>query len=54
MVNGKAILTGELARLANNTVVEFCNLRFVFLINMELIEAIRTEAAKNQFVSTKQ
>jgi len=54
MVNGKPIIIGELARLANNTVVEFCNLRFVFLINMELIEAIRTEAAKNQFVSTKQ
>jgi len=50
MVNGKAIITGEMARLANNTVVEFCNLRFVFLINLELIEAIRTEAAKNQFV----
>jgi len=54
MVNGKPIITGELARLANNTVVEFCNLRFVFLINLELIEAIRTEAAKNQFVTTKQ
>jgi len=51
MVNGKPIITGELARLANNTVVEFCNLRFVFLINMELIEAIRAEAAKNQFVA---
>jgi len=51
MVNGKAIITGELAKLVNNTVVEFCNLRFVFLINMELIEAIRTEAAKNQFVA---
>jgi len=50
MVNGKPIITGELAKLANNTVVEFCNLRFVFLINMELIEAIRAEAAKNQFV----
>jgi len=53
MVNGKAIISGELAKLANNTVVEFCNLRFVFLINLELIEAIRNEAAKNQFV-TKQ
>ena len=51
MVNGKAVIMGEAARLANNTVVEFCNLRFVFLINTELIEAIRTEAAKNQFVA---
>ena len=51
MVNGKAIITGELAKLVNNTVVEFCNLRFVFLINMELLEAIRTEAAKNQFIA---
>ena len=51
MVNGKPIITGEMARLANNTEVEFCNLRFVFLINLELIEAIRTEAAKNQFVA---
>ena len=53
MVNGKPIITGELARLANNTVVEFCNLRFVFLINTELIEAIRAEAARNQFSGQK-
>lgn len=53
MVNGRAVITGEMARLANNAVVEFCNLRFVFLINTELIEAIRTEAAKNQFIPTK-
>ena len=51
MVNGKAVIMGEAAKLANNTVVEFCNLRFVFLINTELIEAIRTEAAKNQFAA---
>ena len=51
MVNGTAVVMGEAAKLANNTVVEFCNLRFVFLINTELIEAIRTEAAKNQFVA---
>jgi len=51
MVNGNAVVMGEVAKLANNTVVEFCNLRFVFLINTELIEAIRTEAAKNQFVT---
>ena len=51
MVNGTAVVMGEAAKLANNTVVEFCNLRFVFLINTELIEAIRTEAAKNQFVT---
>ena len=43
MVNGTAVVMGEGAK--------FCNLRFVFLINTELIEAIRTEAAKNQFVT---
>jgi len=53
MVNGTAVITGEMARLANNAVVEFCNLRFVFLINTELIEAIRTEAAKTQFIPSK-
>ena len=47
----KARLQEYMAKLMNNTVVEFCNLRFVFLINMELIEAIRTEAARNQFVA---
>ena len=51
MVNGVAVVMGEAAKLTNNTVVEFCNLRFVFLVNTELIEAIRTEAAKNQFVT---
>ena len=43
MVNGTAVVMGEAAK--------FCNLRFDFLINTELIEAIRTEAAKNQFVT---
>ena len=51
MVNGNAVVMGEVAKLANNTVVEFCNLRFVFLINTELIEAIRQEAARNQFAA---
>jgi microspherule protein 1 len=53
LVNGKPVLTGEKSRLSNNTVVEFCNLRFVFLINTELIEAIRAEAAKNNFVTNR-
>jgi len=53
LVNGKPVLTGDKARLSNNTVVEFCNLRFVFLINTELIEAIRAEAAKNNFVTNR-
>ena len=43
MVNGTAVVMGEAAK--------FCNLRFDFLINTELIEATRTEAAKNQFVT---
>merc|ERR1712012_886065 len=33
------MVIGEAAKLTNNTVVEFCNPRFVFLVNTELIEA---------------
>jgi len=53
LVNGTPVLTGKKARLANNTVIEFCNLRFVFLINTELIEVIRAEATKNHFAVTR-
>jgi len=53
MVNGSPVLTGSKARLSNNTVIELCNLRFVFLINTELIDAIRAEATKNHFTVTR-
>lgn len=53
MVNGAPVLTGSKARLSNNTVIELCNLRFVFLINTELIDAIRAEATKNHFAVTR-
>ena len=40
----RPVVMGEAAELAKN-------LRIVFLINTELIKAIRMEAAKNQFVT---
>jgi len=33
-------------RLCNNSVLEISGLRFVFLINADLVEAMRTEAMK--------
>uniref|UniRef100_A0A0V0GC70 Microspherule protein 1 n=1 Tax=Triatoma dimidiata TaxID=72491 RepID=A0A0V0GC70_TRIDM len=45
-VDGRSILTGNKYRLNDNSVVEIAGLRFVFLINMELISVIRQEAAK--------
>ncbi|XP_067646785.1 microspherule protein 1 [Eurosta solidaginis] len=45
-IDGAPLLSGNKARLANNCVVEICSLRFVFLVNYELINAIRHESAK--------
>ncbi|CAD7002748.1 microspherule protein 1 [Ceratitis capitata] len=45
-IDGVPLLTGNKTRLANNCVVEICSLRFVFLVNYELINAIRHESAK--------
>lgn len=45
-IDGRPILTGNKYRLNDNSVVEIAGLRFVFLINMELISVIRQEAAK--------
>lgn len=45
-VDGKPIRCGSRVRLANNSVLEIAGLKFVFLINQDLIEAIRQEAAK--------
>lgn len=45
-IDGRPILAGNKYRLNDNSVVEIAGLRFVFLINMELISVIRQEAAK--------
>ena len=53
MVNGQPVLTGESVVLHNNAVVEFSSLKFIFLINADLINAIRQEATKNLAVSSR-
>ncbi|XP_033126359.1 microspherule protein 1-like [Anneissia japonica] len=45
-VDGNPVLKGQKNKLDNNSVVEITGLRFIFLINQDLISAIRTEAAK--------
>ncbi|XP_073837832.1 microspherule protein Rcd5 [Musca autumnalis] len=45
-IDGAPLLSGNKTRLANNCVVEMAGLRFVFLVNYELINAIRHESAK--------
>ncbi|CAG2193253.1 INO80Q [Mytilus edulis] len=45
-VDGKPILGGIKQKLNNNSVVEISCLRFIFLINQDLINVIRTEAQK--------
>ena len=37
---------GSKAQLCNNSVLEIAGLKFVFLINQDLIDAIRQEATK--------
>lgn len=50
-VDGRPILQGNKYRLNNNSVVEIAGLRFIFLVNQELINAIRVEAAKHPTVA---
>ncbi|KAL4232211.1 Microspherule protein 1 [Mactra antiquata] len=45
-IDGKPILTGNKQRLCNNSVVEISCLRFIFLINQDLINTIRTDTQK--------
>ncbi|XP_072034818.1 microspherule protein 1-like isoform X3 [Amphiura filiformis] len=45
-IDGKAVLKGQKTKLNNNSVVEIAGLRFIFLINQDLINVIRAEAAK--------
>lgn len=49
-VDSKPVLAGgNCAKLNNNSVVEVSGLRFVFLINQDLIASVRAEALKSQF-----
>ncbi|CAH0724662.1 unnamed protein product, partial [Brenthis ino] len=45
-VDGRPILQGNKVKLNHNTVIEIAGLRFVFLINQDLISAIRQESVK--------
>lgn len=45
-IDGKPILTGNKQKLNNNSVVEISCLRFIFLINQDLINVIRNETQK--------
>jgi len=45
-VDGKPVAIGNKYKLSNNAVVEIAALRFIFLINTDLISVIRTEASK--------
>uniref|UniRef100_A0A8C3NN97 Microspherule protein 1 n=1 Tax=Geospiza parvula TaxID=87175 RepID=A0A8C3NN97_GEOPR len=45
-IDGRPVLGGSKWKLSNNSVVEIASLRFVFLINHELIAMIRSEAAR--------
>ncbi|XP_017092390.2 microspherule protein 1 [Drosophila bipectinata] len=45
-IDGTPLLSGNKARLGHNCTVEISGLRFTFLVNYELINAIRQESAK--------
>ncbi|XP_017127953.1 microspherule protein 1 [Drosophila elegans] len=45
-IDSTPLLSGNKARLAHNCTVEISGLRFTFLVNYELINAIRQESAK--------
>ncbi|XP_013188702.1 microspherule protein 1 [Amyelois transitella] len=45
-VDGRPVLQGNKVKLNHNSVIEIAGLRFVFLINQDLISAIRQEAVK--------
>lgn len=45
-IDGKPVLQGCKQKLDDNSVVEIASLRFIFLINKDLINAIKTEANK--------
>ncbi|KAK0163492.1 hypothetical protein PV327_007167 [Microctonus hyperodae] len=45
-VDSRPILAGNKIKLNNNSVIEIAGLRFIFLVNQDLISVIRQEAAK--------
>ncbi|XP_041374651.1 microspherule protein 1-like [Gigantopelta aegis] len=45
-IDGKPVLAGNKQKLYNNSVVEISCLRFIFLINQDIINVIRAEAQK--------
>lgn len=45
-VDGRPVLQGNKVKLNHNSVIEIAALRFVFLVNQDLISAIRQEAVK--------
>ncbi|KAE8616287.1 hypothetical protein XENTR_v10008766 [Xenopus tropicalis] len=45
-IDGRPVLPGSKWKLSHNSVVEISGLRFVFLINQDLISLIKAEAAK--------
>uniref|UniRef100_A0ABD2XJK0 Microspherule protein 1 n=1 Tax=Trichogramma kaykai TaxID=54128 RepID=A0ABD2XJK0_9HYME len=51
-VDSRPILSGNKMKLNNNSVIEIAGLKFIFLINQELINVIRHEATKLNINST--
>ncbi|GAB6029584.1 Microspherule protein 1 [Chamberlinius hualienensis] len=49
-IDGKPVLVGNKHKLGNNSVLEIAGLRFIFLINQELINASTTEAIKSGMI----
>ncbi|XP_075969990.1 microspherule protein Rcd5 isoform X2 [Anticarsia gemmatalis] len=45
-VDGRPVLPGNKVKLNHNSIIEIAGLRFIFLVNQELISAIRQEAVK--------
>jgi len=45
-IDGAPVVTGGRTKLNNNNVIEISGLRFIFLVNFDLIQAIRSESAK--------
>ena len=46
IIDGTPVLPGQRGKLNNNSVLEIASLRFIFLINTDLINVIRQEAVK--------
>ncbi|GBM20012.1 Microspherule protein 1 [Araneus ventricosus] len=42
-IDGKPVLTGNKYKLSNNSVIEIAVLRFVFIVNLEAIAALRSK-----------